>query len=421
MLQCLPSRRPSKILLFILMFCLTTPYSHALIKELGMGDIGVAYPQDSGVPRYNPAGIIDLDDRQDYGYGISHQRGQTDFHGSQDQLIFPDSYQTNTQASWQLLGIGGFCKRITENITIGSSLDATRSFRSKCPQGFPALGQGKVDVDLVSPLLLLTAAYRITPAHAVGLTLVQGVSRLSFCGFQNAAVNSVSPENVSNRGFNWAYGVGLRVGYLCHITPKLNFGASYSSRLIFSTRYKKYKGFIPDMGRFDAPNQVYLGFAYRATCRTTLAAQFLYVWWSQLPSLYNGTFYNPNTGLAGINQHPAGSKKGPGPGWRDGLNVSIGADFQVNNALTVRGGVILGRSLFPRRETPSNAQNNLFVLKNVLELGATYVWTDWEFNVSYGHIFYRKVKGVPQSVYLGGTFDISYAQDGILLGLSKLL
>lgn len=98
-----------------------------------------------------------------------------------------------------------------------------------------------------------TVAYQIAPEHSIGASVNLPYQRFSAKGllpFTNPGFTT-DPLSVTNKGVDEAFGIGARIGYLGHITPRLSLGATYTTETFFQD-FNSYRGLLADQGSFGA-------------------------------------------------------------------------------------------------------------------------------------------------------------------------
>src|SRR3990167_176212 len=121
------------------------------------------------------------------------------------------------------------------------------------PNGVPAnllCGQGNLGVDLAQLVFAPTLAYKFSPAHSFGVAPLVAYQRFKAYGLQSFAAISSDPANVSNRGYDDAWGLGLRLGYYGRLTPAVAVGAAYATKIEMQ-EFDKYRGLFAERGDFD--------------------------------------------------------------------------------------------------------------------------------------------------------------------------
>lgn len=399
-----------KLFPFIFLSLLPTIPCFSFVKELGIGNTGVAYPQTSNSANYNPAGITDLPDRYDVSMGVAYQHGRNKIKDSDN----PDlNISTNTTKTKYLPGsIFGICKKLNNCLYVGISVDGTRVFKSSFSRTIPIFGHGRQGLDNFIAILVPTLAWKFNRQHSFGISFPISFSRTKVKGFQNIAFASVSPDHVSNKGYDWAYGLGIRLGWLWHITPCLNFGLFYSPKLLTASHFHKYRGNIPVRGKLEVPPVVRAGLAYKFW-RSHFVIELEYNFYELARTLSNSPF---STALAG-------SKSGPSLGWKNSLVLKLGADYQVSDAIVVRGGYYTYR--FPPTVRGSNTLAHfgspIFITRDYWVVGGTWqIDCKTEFSFAYNCGVRRTQHGDRSLALANGRVDIEYELHTIYFGVGRL-
>lgn len=306
----------------------TTGYfPHAFgIQSKGVAGSDVAFAQSAMTIAVNPAGLSDVDNQLNVGvslfsphrkYSATGPAGGTDFVAVKNQT----SKKT-------LFGIPnfGYARKLNDRATFGFALYAaggmnttypTDVYNTLVPGGF-----GKTGIDLMQVGLSPALSYKVTDMVSVGIAPIFSVSRFKATG--------LGAFGVGNNGYDWAYGVGGRVGFQVKPTSAFSFGAYYQSR-IYMSKFDKYAGLFAEQGDFDIPASAGAGVAFKPVSNLTLTGAYKHIWYSKVNSIGNpGTnFFLPAA---------FGANNGPGFGWKDVDVFSVGATYDVNEKLTVRAG-----------------------------------------------------------------------------------
>ena len=230
------------------------------VKSLGMGGVGIGYAQDALAAANNPAGATDLDDRFDLGFWLAiHLKGHltnegspvpgvdgrfNSYHGMQD-FVSPDfGLNYNVDCDWSL-GLVVYNRDLA---------------KTTYKHPFVLLGTTKAGLEYVDEVISPYVAYRIG-CHSFGVSFDWHIQRVKINGFQNFIPDSVSPNNVTNKGYNWSNGLGYTFGWSWHAT-NLTFGVTYAPETQMSC-FKKYKGFLANGGKFNIPEKIGAGLSWR--------------------------------------------------------------------------------------------------------------------------------------------------------------
>jgi long-chain fatty acid transport protein len=161
----------------------------------------------------------------------------------------------------------------------------------------------------------------VAPTIALQFFNVQGLGRL--------APLSQNPQAFTNKGDNWSFGGGVRVGLQYEVTPALRIAVAGSTPM-FMTALGSYAGLIAGQGALDVPGHVSAGFAYDVTPDLTAMADWKRIFYGQEPALANSSFP--------IMPGGPGSTNGPGFGARDIDAQAVGLEWRATPALTLRIG-----------------------------------------------------------------------------------
>jgi long-chain fatty acid transport protein len=183
----------------------------------------------------------------------------------------------------------------------------------------------------------------IGEGHSVGISPILLVQGFRAGGIQPFAGSSADPANFTDRGRDWSFGAGVRVGYLGQIGEVLSIGAFYQTK-IEAGRFDRYAGLFADQGGFDVPASYGIGLALKPSDRLTLAVDAKRIEYSGVASV--GTPLAPL--FAGV---PFGADGGPGFGWNDVDVFKIGAAYKVDDGLELRAGYGHSQNPVPASET----------------------------------------------------------------------
>jgi long-chain fatty acid transport protein len=199
--------------------------------------------------------------------------------------------------------------------------------------------------------------------------------------FDNVNYSSV-PGSVTNKGYDDAFGAGVRVGYMGKITPQLTIGAAYSSKIDMQ-KMNKYAGLFAEQGNLDLPENYNVGVAYKFTPDLTIALDYQRINYAGVAAIGNSSTV----------QTQLGTNAGPGFGWHDIDVWKLGAEYKYNKNWTMRAGWNHG-------DNPIQASDVMLntiapgVIKDHLTMGTTYLTsTGGELTVAYTHGFENSVTG----------------------------
>jgi long-chain fatty acid transport protein len=347
------------------------PHGYGL-KAKGMGGASTALAQDSLGGATNPASMVWAGSRMDLGADVfmPHRDAERSDAGFPTLNGGVDSGKTAF-----LVPEFGYNKMIRDDLSLGLSVYGNGGMNTSYPQGNfncgggPAnmlCGSGSLGVDLMQLIVAPTVAYKFSPRHSIGASLLLGYQRFKASGlqaFDNAPgfpPFTQTPGSVTNNGAESSTGVGVRLGYFGRITDSVSVGASYSPRMKMG-KLDAYKGLFADGGGFDIPANYSVGIAFNPVPAWTVAMDYQRIKYSGVSSVGN----------ASLPVAPLGAANGPGFGWRDIDVFKLGVAWQMNSQLTLRAGFNRGQNPI----SPADVTFNILapgVMTNHYTLGFTY-------------------------------------------------
>lgn len=386
-------------------------FSHGFgVKSSGMAGVGIALPQDAMAAATNPAGMVMVGDRIDFGLTWFRPQRESSITGNGYPGV-NGTYDGNGEENFFIPEFG-YNKMINSNMSLGVAVYGNGGMNThydKSPfTGFG--GNSPAGVDLMQLFVSPTLSMKVNPDNAIGVALNLAYQRFSADGlniFDNSVYSS-SPGNVTNKGHDSSTGWGVRVGWIGQITPSVTLGATYQSKTKMS-KFNDYKGLFAGQGSFDIPENYGIGIAVKTTPALTLAADVQQINYSGVDAIAN-----PLSNLT-VKGQQLGSTNGPGFGWRDVTVFKIGASYVYSPSLTLRAGVSHARQPIPNDQTFFNILAP-GIVEDHLTLGATWTLANKsELSVSYMHAFQKDVNGsnsIP-SGFGGGNANLKMYQDAV--------
>lgn len=412
-------------------------HGYGIISK-GMGGASTALANDTFGGATNPAKMVFVGNRVDAGLDLFSPLRSAERSGS---AIGIDG-SADSDSNYFLVPEFGYNKLIDPNLSLGVSVYGNGGMNTNYPGGqIPngsgcssfnpspgpynlLCGTGRLGVDLIQLIVAPTLSYKLSDNNAIGVAPLFGFQRFKIDGAQAFAGFSTSPNDVSNRGYDTASGVGLRVGWFGRASDTLSFGAAYSTKVNMS-KFDKYKGLFAEEGDFDMPANYNAGVAAKLTPKTTLALDYQRINYSDVKSVGNPSSLLVQCAFGGVTSACLGGSNGAGFGWRD-VNVwKLGVEYQYDNRLTLRGG-------YNHTDNPIRAQDvtiNILapgVVQDHLTLGLTYAMAGGgELSFAYMHAFSNSVSGpsffnnfTPPGVSAGNeTIEMHQNAIGIAYGL----
>jgi len=381
-------------------------------KQQGRGGTGVALPGDSLAGATNPAGLVLVGDRIDFGLTLFRPIRSSTITGNQLPPGYPDvngTYDASRVKDFFLPELG-YSHQLRSNVAVGVALYGNGGLNTSYTKPILLLGSTRGGVDLEQLFISPTLAYKEGSHNSFGIAANIAYQRFSAEGIQNFANSTYSsdPTHVTNTGYSNSYGGGVRVGWIGELTPWLNVGATYQSKT-YASSFSRYSGLYAEGGKFDIPANFAAGSAVKLNSKATVQFDAERILYGQVKSIANSD----------ANQAPLGAANGPGFGWHDITVIKTGVDYKLSSALTVRGGYNHGGIPFDSTQTFFNLLAPA-VTQDHLHVGATWTLKSGkELNVAYVHAFDNTVNGVnsiPPSAG-GGNANLSMYQNSIQVSL----
>lgn len=348
-------------------------FSHGYgMTAKGMAGAATAMAKDTFGGANNPASMVWVGDRMDIGVdwfspirsaersggaGMAAGLNGTSESGSENFLIPEFGYN-------MMMG-----EKMSLGVTVygngGMNTDYSNTSYTCSPAG-PVnnmlCGSGDLGIDLMQLVIAPTLAYKVAPNHSVGVSPLIGYQRFKAEGLQGFAgfTASGTTNNLTNQGYDSAYGFGVRVGYMGKLSDMVTVGAAYSSKISMS-EFDDYKELFAEQGGFDMPENWNLGIAIKATPKATVAIDYQRINYSGVNSVGN-----PSTNMA-----PLGADNGRGFGYDDVDVVKLGVEYAYSNNLTLRAGYSHTNNPISSRDVTFNIIAPA-VIENHYTLGFTY-------------------------------------------------
>ena len=435
-------------------------------KAMGVAGAVVSNPQDSATIAVNPAGITAIGERADVGLEFFSPQRKAELDTSalgatfdvkedsrRDLFLIPNigfnlKLSDNLWFGFNNYGNGGMNSTYDQNlydqtaVVLGAFAQGGPAAAATVPKGtttadagVPTTDTGKLGVDLAQAIYAPALALRFHENQSIGVALLIGVQRFSARGLGNfqcftksVATNpanaatcpngyaAVPSDHLTNNQSDWAYGAGVRVGYMGEVHPRLTLGASISSK-IYMTQFDKYKELFAESGDFDIPANFTLGATFKATPKLNVSFDFQRIFYEGVNSISNP---GPVATPAGPGLPPGGdwlgTKNGMGFGWQD-INVyRLAAEYNYDDHWIFRTGFSYNDQPIPDDQVLFNILAPATVQKHAT-VGFTYLpdkKSEWNF--AYMHAFKETVEtsktafGIPGSISMyQNSVDVSYS------------
>ncbi len=391
-------------------------------KSTGMAGAVVAAPQDATTSAVNPAGMSLIEDRADFSLMLFSPIREAALGANleiskkskRDFFVIPNGgfkYQLNDQLSWGIsfYANGGMNTTYTRNIfdeTMAQGMGRDKTGMPNTTHLHIDMGQG-----IIAP----TLSFQITPEHSFGIAPLLGVQYFKAKGLGNfiGFTENGSGTDLTDRGYDFAYGAGVRAGWIGQVHPMVTLGASASSK-IYMTEFHQYSDLFAENGGFDIPANFTTGIAIHPRSDLSLSFDYERIFYGDVKSIANK---GPILGPAIPAGHSVlGADNGIGFGWEDIDVFRVGLQFEVNQDLTLRAG-------YSWNDRPFGSDQLLFnviapaVTNKHMTFGLSYSPNEFgELNLSYQHAFKEHLNsdqtafGVPGSLSMyQNAFEIGYS------------
>ncbi len=361
-------------------------FSHGYgIKAKSIGGAGVALPQDALAAATNPAGMVLVGDRIDFGLDwFSPKRATIHTGGTPNALgINQGTYDSGTNNFY--IPEFGYNKMISPSSSLGISVYANGGMNTD--YGKIVIGGSTTNTysNLEQLFIAPTWAMKLSPDHTIGVSLNLVYQTFEARGLQGFNGASSDSSNLTDRGTDSSTGYGVKVGWNGQLSPNVAMGVTWQPRTNMS-KFSKYKGLFAEQGDFDIPETVGLGLALKAGQNTTIAMDVTQIKYGSIRSIANKAEVNPPAGTLGNND-------GSGFGWADQTVYKIGIVHQYRPNLVLRAGYNYAKMPFDNKNTYFNILAPATVEQH-LTLGATWTLANKsELTVSYMHAFEKELNG----------------------------
>lgn len=357
-------------------------------KNKALAGAGVALPLDALSASVNPAGMVFVGKRFDFGIALFNPNREYTVEGTPSPPpafgLMPGTVESDSK--WFLIPSFGYNRPLDENSSIGVSIFGNGGMNTDYDTNtYWDPDSSTTGVDLMQLFILPTYARNLHPKHAVGISAVLAYQSFEAKGLGMFGGFSSDASKLTNNDHEKSYGYGARIGYMGEVLPKLHLGASYQTK-VFMTELDDYAGLFAEQGDFDIPANWTVGLAYKAAPSLTFVADIQKVYYSEVNSINNSFMPNLMTSQLGNND-------GAGFGWENMTIYKIGVQWQRNEDLTLRVGYSYGEQPIPDIEVMFN-----IIAPGVIEQHATVGFTkavgnNNEINFALTRAFSKSIKG----------------------------
>ena len=307
-------------------------------RQSALGGAGVADSRDAMAQTLNPAGIVGVGDQWQIGAAAFMPfRGYTAAGPG-----LPPRPGVDSDSNFFVMPNFAYVRQIDDVSAWGISVYGNGGMNTNypavanpaCPAPPASAGAGvfcggPAGVDLMQAFVSLDYARQFGPVK-VGIAPTLAIQRFEAYGIGLFAPASSNPAAMTDRGYDYSIGGGLRAGIEWEAMPGLRFGVAGQTKM-YMTKFDKYAGLFAEQGDFDIPAAITGGVAFDASPNLTLMFDYQHIFYSGVASISNPSAPPP----AGA---PFGLSNGPGFGWHDVDVFKIGAEWRANEQWTFRAG-----------------------------------------------------------------------------------
>ena len=384
------------------------------IKSKGRAGVSVTATDDAFGGANNPATIVWAVDQVDGGVDWFKPSRESERSGAAGPAAVLNGQVSSDQNNFIIPELA-LKYSINQDLAVGISLygnggmntDYSEHTLNFGPGGYRNLlaGSGRLGVDFSQLFVAPTVAYKIAPTQSIGLAPLIGYQWFKATGLSAFTQLSQDATALTDKGYDHAFGIGVRIGYLWNISPEFSVGAAYSSP-VFMQRFDKYKGLFAEDGSFDAPQSFSAGLGWQITPAVHAGIDYKWIDYAGVAAVGNSSSSAGQLGQAA----------GPGFGWRSISAIKLGSDWKVNDEITLRGGYSYNENPIPSSDVTFNILAP-GIIQHHLTAGASYVFGRQELTAAYMHGFHNSVSGESR-LASGTTETISMHQNSFGLQYS---
>ncbi|MDX2425908.1 MAG: outer membrane protein transport protein [Cycloclasticus sp.] len=327
-------------------------------KMMGMGGVGIAFPQDTLAGALNPAAMSQVEG-MDFGTRVLYASRDSEFDcrgiGACTEVV-----SSRSRRDYFLLPNFGWNMRLNDKNTVGVSVYANglnttfrrRLFTETFERVFnvsPVTTNGHLGADFAQLNIAATYTHEFESKHVLGVSPIFSIQKFGASGLDFFEGLSSDPGSLTDRGDELSYGLGIKFGWFYKPNETYQWGAYYTPRTKM-TKMKKYSGLLANNGELDIPSNYGIGLAINPNDSFSIALDVSRINYNEIDA-----FSNPAPTAAEFTGGFAanrllGRSDGVGFGWNDITVVKLGMRYIVDDKITLRLGANYGQE-----QTPKNA------------------------------------------------------------------
>ncbi|MCI0443749.1 outer membrane protein transport protein [bacterium] len=348
----------SIFLTMILFLCITATsafatnghFSHGIgTKSKAMAGAGVALALDSLAAGTNPAAMVFVGSRWDFGVALFNPNREYTVTGNPSGFpgtfgLAPGTYESDS--NYFVIPSLGVNLMLSDKTSLGLSMYGLGGMNTNYP--FQTFGFSPTGVDFAQLFMAPTISRKLSENHAIGASFDISYQRFRSEGLRAFSFVSSSPTNLTDNGHENSYGLGVRVGYLGNLSEHISIGGAYQTEMKMSS-FDKYSGLFAEQGDLDTPATWTAGVAIKPNSTVTFALDVQQILYSGINSINDPL--SPADFQQGI---LLGDDNGAGFGWDDMTIVKLGTQIESGGGWTWRGGYSHGNQPIPESEVLFN-------------------------------------------------------------------
>lgn len=419
------------------------------VKSQGAGGVGIALPADSMSQAANPANLTETGMRGDLGLSLFNPErlsatgsatgivpsdadgdGVQDISGDPSVGGFGFNQSSQSGNRLYLMPDMAFSMPLSERLSVGFAMVGNGGMNVTYKENIfgsgPAHGTGLaahggtrdlLSMDLMQILMPISAAYKVSEGQSIGASLNLAAQRFKINGLGRFVQFGISsdPAHLTNNGYDYSYGAGVRLGWLGKFADgRVSVGATWASKSYMS-KFDKYRGLFAEQGDFDIPENYGIGLAIKPVDNFTTAFDVVRIKYSGVasvgnpgPGAYGGSGVDEatimgqiaNFGSTSTDPKALGMDNGMGFGWKDMTVYKLGLIYDATDRLTLRTGYNYGKMPIRLDQAVFSAMAPATVEKHY-SMGFTYQMKgelDWEISGSYMYVANNEVRVNGQAV-----------------------
>lgn len=367
----------------------------ASVKAMGMGWVGVAYPQDALAGAYNPAGTVWVGDRFDIGFTAKRYNGESRVSGNitigenepingRFNAFNRKNFFTGDAGYNYVMNVFG------TNLAMGVVAFERNFFHPSFKTPFFVFGRTNLELEYINYVVAPVVAVQIQN-HSIGASFNFNTTHFKVRGAEVFRLISAHPGHVTNNGGDNSWGLGVTLGWQWRITDCFTIGVTFQPETPIK-KHVRYTGFLAEHGKLNVPQIVAAGISVKPCDQMTVALDIENKSWNKIKSMRNKLQPAITDALLGDATHLFGAEAGPGFGWRSQTSIRVGIDWRFNECFTVRAGYRFRNTPVRSTETFLN-QMTMETISNFATFGLTWSIGCGELSFYYAHGFEGRVNG----------------------------